>query len=187
VLAFVTDTQGNVIAKAPNVAQPAAFAKWLDEQAASYERTHPATRVPLILANVTAAGEGDDRKATCSELDAARDEKRLVLLYVGRSERSSDDKKAKSVASASRKFEKATLGSKKAAEAAEGLVLLRLDVGNRDHALLAESPGVEKVPTLLLWAPKAEKPDDLGGRLSGASLASKLKKAIAAAAQSADE
>ena len=109
------------------------------------------------------------------------------MLYVGRSERPGDVKKARSVASASRKFEKSTLGSKQAAEASEGFVLLRLDVGDPDHALLAKSLGVTKVPTLLLWAPKAEQPEDLGSRVSGASLASKLKKAQKPAADSGDE
>jgi len=179
---FVADTQGTVIAKADSAAQPSAFAKWLDEQSAAYERTHPTTKVPLIRAQVEAEGEGDARKVTCQDLDSAREAGQPVLIYVGRSSRPDDTKKERGVSTASRKFEKATLGSKKAAAAAGGFVLLRLDVGDPDHALLAKALGAEKLPTLLLWSPKAEQPEDLGGRISGASLASKLKKLAAAIA-----
>jgi hypothetical protein len=176
VLAFVADADGNVIAKAENVSQPSAFAKWLDEQAAEYERTHPTTRIPFVRAQVVGEGEGDARKASCDALETALADGRAVLLYVGRSERPDDAKAARSVASASRKFEKKTLGSKQAAEVASRAVLLRLDLGDPDHALVAGGLGVEKVPTLLLWEPGAEKPQDLGGRISGAALAAKLKK-----------
>ena len=176
VLAFVTDASGRVIEMAKNTQQPSAFAKWLEEQADEYERKHPTTRVPLIRAKVSGEGEGDDRTVSCDVLDEALSEGRAVLLYVGRSERDGDDKKARSQASASRKFEKGTLASKKAAEAASRAVLLRLDIGDPDHARLAAKLGVEKVPTLLLWQPGAEQPDDLGGRISGAALTGKLKK-----------
>ena len=176
VLAFVTDSTGRVLQMAKNVSQPSAFAEWLDEQADEYERKFPSTRVPLIRAKVTGQGEGDERTVSCEALDEALGDGRAVLLYVGRSEREGDDKKARSQASASRKFEKGTLGSKKAAEAAARAVLLRLDIGDPDHARLAAQLGVEKVPTLLLWQPGAEQPDDLGGRISGAALTGKLKK-----------
>jgi hypothetical protein len=172
----VTDSQGTVIARAASASQPSAFATWLNEQADAYERTHPTTKVPLIRAKVVGTGEGADRTVTCSVLDDAREEGRPVLLYVGRTEKVGDPKKARSVAAASRKFEKSTLGSKKAAEAAGDFVLLRLDVGDPDHALLAKNLGVKKIPTVLLWAPKAKEPTDLGGRISGASLANKMKK-----------
>jgi hypothetical protein len=175
ILVFVADVDGNVIEKSENAYQPAGFRKWLEAQADAYERAHPTTRVPFVRATVKVEGEGEERRAVCGELDDARDDGTPVLLYVGRSERPDDDKKAKSVVKASRKLEKGTLNAKSAAEAAEGVVLIRLDVANEEHALLAEQLGVEKVPTLLLFAPESEEPDDLGGRISGASLAHKLK------------
>ncbi len=184
---FVTDASGKVMAKAENASQPSAFAKWLEEQADAYARSHPSTRVPLIRAQVVAEGEGDERKATCAELDSALSDGQAVLLYVGRSASDDDDKQARLTASASRKFEKATLGSKSAAEAAEDVVLLRLDVGNSAHALLAKTLGVTKIPTLLLWAPRAGKPVDLGGRISGGALAAKLKKLPAPSAETSDQ
>ena len=176
VLVFVADSDGKVLEKATNAYQPAGFQKWLDEQAESYERSHPTTRVPFVRATVTVSGEGDERIATCAELDEAREAGSPVLVYVGRSASPDDDRKTKPAVKASQKFEKGTLGAKSAAEAADGLVLIRLDVANEAHALLAESLGVEKVPTLLLFAPEAEAPDDLGGRITGQALAHKLKK-----------
>ncbi len=175
VLVFMTGVDGNVIATAPNVYQPSGFRKWLDEQAAAYAKTHPTTRVPFVRATVEIAGEGDDRVATCAELDDAREAGDPALVYVGRSATPDDDRREKAVVKASRKFEKGTLGSKSAAEAAEGVVLLRLDVADDVHALLARQLGAEKVPTLLLFAPGAEAPENLGDRISGRSLARKLE------------
>ena len=86
-LVFVTDADGHVIEQAQNAYQPAAFRKWLVEQADAYERTHPRTRMPFVRATVTVSGEGDARTASCGEIDAAREEERPVLVFVGRSER----------------------------------------------------------------------------------------------------
>jgi len=179
VLVWVADTDGNVIEKSDNAYQPSGFRKWLEEQADAYEREHPTTRVPFVRASVEAGveatGEGDERVATCPELDEARENGSPVLVYVGRSAKPDDDRKSKTAVKASQKFEKGTLSAKSAAEAVDGVVLLRLDVSDEDHALLAKSLGVEKVPTLLLFTPGEESPEDLGGRISGASLAHKLK------------
>lgn len=175
VLVFVADADGNVLGKSENAYQPAGFRKWLEEQADAYERAHPTTRMPFARAEVKVTGEGDAREASCAELDAAREDGRPVLVYVGRSAKADDDRKVASVLKACRKLEKGTLDSDSAADAAEGVLLLRLDVADDDHALLAKQLGAEKVPTLLLFAPGAE-PEDLGGRITGPSLAHKLKK-----------
>ncbi len=174
VLAYVVGVDGSVVSTAPRPNVPAAFAEWLEEQADVYERTHPTSRVPLVRAQVTAEGEGADRTLSCAAFDEARAAGRPVLLFVGRSARPEDDKKARGEASASRKIEKGSLDSKAVAEAAEGLVLLRLDVGDADHATLAAALGVEKVPALLLFG--AEETPDNVVKVGAASLAHRLKK-----------
>ena len=176
VLVFVADSDGKVIEKATNAYQPSGFQKWLEEQADEYERSHPTTRVPFVRATVTVSGAGDEQVASCPALDEARSAGATVLVYVGRSAGPADDNTTASAVKASQKFEKGTLGAKSAAEAADGIVLLRLDVAAEAHALLAKALGVESVPTLLLFAAEAEAPENLGGRITGQALAHKLKK-----------
>ena len=178
ILVWVADADGAVIEKCEAAYQPAGFRKWLEEQADAYERAHPTTRVPFVPAAVTVKGEGDAREASCAELDDARAEGRPVLVYVGRSAKPDDDRAAKAVVKASQKLEKGALDAKSAAEAAEGVVLLRLDVADEGHALLATGLGVTDVPALLLFVPGADAPESLGDRITGAALAKKLKDAL---------
>ena len=121
------------------------------------------------------SGEGTDRTATCPELVAAREKKQPIVLYVGRGHFAPKDKAAKKENKAARKFEKRVLNAKKAAEAAEGFALLRFDLFDEDHALLARQWGVESAPTLLIWAPEDEKPV-AHPKLTGNTLAGKLKR-----------
>ena len=181
VLAWVLSADGVVLAAGRQAHAPGPFAKWLREQADAYERSHPATRVPFVRAQVVAEGDGDARVARAPELDEARAAGRPVLLYVGRTERPGDDKDAARDVKASRKVERGALDSKSVAEAAEGVVLLRLDVGDADHARLARALGIEKVPALLLYPGGESEPEDLV-KASAASLAHRLKR-LAAAAQ----
>ncbi len=176
ILVFVAKPDGTVIDRAPNAYAASPLSKWLDDAADKYERDHPKTRVPLARATVVGEGEGEERTVSCEQLDAAREDDKPVLVYVGRSEGADDNKKARLEVKASRKFEKGTLGSKGAATAAEGWALLRLDLQNADHALLARDLGVERVPTLLVLLPGEEKPRDLGGKITGNALAHQLKK-----------
>ena len=178
VLAFVVAADGKVVSRAEDRVPYSAgsFAKWLSEQAMSYARTHPRTKMPFLPAEVTGTGEGESRKAVCAELDAAKRDGKPILLYFGREATKGDDKTAKKAAAAAKKFEKKAFDSKSAAEAAKGWVLLRFDLADADHRLLAKAHGVTSAPRLLLIHPDEEKPVDLGERVSSSSLAYQLKK-----------
>ena len=174
VQAFVLKPDGEVLSRAPNaqVYQPGSFVKWAKAQVDDYEKRFPLTRVPFVRSDVTEQGDG----VRCAALDEAREAKKPVLLYFGRGERSGQAKKLRGEVKAARKFEKGTLGSKKAAEAAAGFVLIRFDLGEPHHATLANTFGVEKAPALVLIEPGAEAPELLKAKISGASLAYRLKK-----------
>ena len=177
VQAFVLKSDGAVLARAPNaqVYQASSFTKWIKGQADDYEKKYPATRVPFVRAEVVAADDGGT-DVRCPELDAAREAGRRVLAYFGREEREGQERKVRTEVKAARKFEKSTLDSKKAAEAATGWTLLRFDLGDARQARLAATLGVEKAPALVLFAPGAEQGEVLKARLTGASLAYLLKK-----------
>jgi hypothetical protein len=176
VLAFVAQSDGTVLEKAKDAYTPSSFAKWLNRMADKVERANPKTRVPLVRADVVAEGEGAARKVRCAALDAAREAGKPVLVYVGRSSGADDGKAEKTQVATSRRFEKGTLSAKSAAAACEGWVLLHLDLRDPDHRIVAKTLGVEKAPALLMLLPGAEKPESLGTKLSGQSLAYKLKK-----------
>ncbi len=176
VLAWVADASGAVIAQAGEAYAPDAFAKWLDEQADAYERTHPQTRVPFAPAELVGEGEGAERSVRCPAVDAAREEGRLVLVYLGRSERAGDDKAAKAEAAAARKLEKGLLASQSAADSVAGALLVRLDAGDADALRYARALGARSVPALLVIAPGAESAEDLGVKLSAQSFAYRMKK-----------
>ena len=172
VQAFVVGLDGKVQARAPDATayQPSGFAKWLSEQARVYERAHPRTRMAFVRAEVK---EGEE---TCTSLTKAREADQKILLYFGREAKEGQDRAAKKQTAAAKKFEKKTLDSKSAAEAAEGWTLLRFDLTNPDHAILAKTLGVETAPRLLIYLPGAEEPTDLGERISPSSLCYQLKK-----------
>ena len=166
---LVVGADGEVVARAPDQTayQGKALAKWLEETLAAYEREHPRTALPLVRADVTGEGEGARRQVACAALDAARAEGRPALLYFGRDAAPKEEKKLAKEVAAARKFEGKSLDSKAAAEAAEGFLLLRFDLGNEDHARLAADLGVTEAPTVLLVVPGEEAPVALGAPDAG--------------------
>ena len=178
VQAFVVTPDSGDVARAPRetVYAPSQFAKWLKEQADAFEKSHPATKVPFVPAEVSETGEGEAKKWTCAAVDEARAAKRPVLLYVSRADRADGDKPAKVQATASRKVEKAALESAEVAKALEGWTLLRLDVADPAHAAYAKSLGADKAPALLAIVPGEEKPQELDTALAADSLAFRIRK-----------
>ena len=179
VQAFVVVPSGGQVTRAPRESAyaPGEFAKWLKAQADTFERTHPATRMAFVTAEVTTETSGTTKSWSCAAIDDAKANAKPVILYVGRGERAEADKAAKAQAAASRKLEKGVLDSETAAKAADGWVLLKLDVADPDHLAYAKTLGVEKAPALLLLVPGAEKPQALDLAITGDALAYKLKKA----------
>ena len=155
--------------------QAASLLKWADEQLDAYEKEHPSTALPFIPGHVEIDGEGTDAKATCAEIEKAREAQRPMLLYFGRGSFDEKDKKAKKENKLARKFEKGTLDSKTAAKEAEGWVFVRFDLANTAHARLAATLGVTEAPDLLMWLPADEKPTVLGRTASGGKIAYHLK------------
>jgi hypothetical protein len=173
VQAFVVAPDGTVQARAPDAApyRPGSFSKWLAEQAKVFDRAHPRLRMPFVFAEVT-KGE----PPVCAEVDEAHGAESPVLLYFGREPRDDAARDERKQSKACRSFERKTLDSKSAAAAAEGFVLLRFDLSREAHAAYATHLGVEAAPTLLLWLPGEEEPEDLGGRITSSALAYRLKK-----------
>lgn len=183
VLAFVVGTDGKAFSllDSGQQYQAGAFVKWAAEQANAYEKAHPSTRMPFARGSVDVRGEGTDRKASSDEIDEAREARKPMLLYFGRGHFDPKDKTGKKEAKAARKFEKAVLNAKKAAAEADGFELLRFDLYDEDHAVLARQFEVTRAPTLLMWMPGDEQPAALGKKITGGGLAAKLKKAKAPA------
>lgn len=179
---FVVSPAGKVVARCATETTyaPSQAAEWLTEQAAAWERDHPRTAVPFRSAQVGVAGG----ETVCAAFDEARAAGRPVLVYVAREgvAENRDEKVTKELrarraeAAACREVERGALDSKLAADAAEGVALLRLDLGDDAHAKWALALGVEKAPALLLFVPGEEKPVVLPKTLSGADLAARLKK-----------
>jgi len=170
---FLVGRNGKVFARCPGAQAYSAsgLSKWLAAQIVAYAKRYPRTALAFQEAEITL----EQNRPRCEALDAARRVGKPILLYVGREATPRDDRKAKAQVKAVRKFEKGTLSSKRAAAAAKGWTLLRLDISKPAHAALARGFGVKQAPTLLLWAPAMEKPRDLG-KLQPASLAYNLKK-----------
>ncbi len=165
-LAFLEGRNGKVVSKGPSPYSASSFTKWLNEEVLKYEKSHPRTRVPFLPPTI--------EEETCVEFDEAKQGRRPILIYVGRE--SGDDKTAKKQIKACRKFEKGTLSSKKAAAEAKGWVLLRFDIAEKKHAEFLKRFGVEAAPALLMFAPGADEPTDLGTKVKGPNLAYHLKK-----------
>jgi len=190
ILVFVVGADGKVFSSLMNGQQyqAAALSKWALEQANAYEKAHPSLRLPFVRAKVALRGEGTDAKAVCSALDEAREAKKPVLLYFGRSPVGGSDtptvrgwKAAKKEAKRSRKFEKGTLNSKVAAKEATGWILLRFDLADTAAARLAKTWDVKAAPALVLFEPGASSARVLDRKISGYALAALLKKHKAAA------
>jgi hypothetical protein len=170
-LAFLVGRDGKVVSKCPGgqAYSASGFSKWLSAEVDKYERAHPRTRVPFVVA------EPD-------EFESAREARKPVLLYFGRDSFDKKDSNAKKQAKACRKFEKGTLHSKKAAEQAKAgkWVLLRYDLANKEHAAFAKRLGVAEAPVLVMFPAGAEKPEIFAGaKLKGPNLAYHLKRARA--------
>lgn len=173
-LAFLVARDGQVLSKCPNPYSGSSFAKWMEEEVKEYERTHPRTAVPLVMAGLVK--DEDGKSYSCPAFDEAREAGKPVLLYAGRDARPDDSRKLKKEVKAARRLEKRAFGSKKAAEAAKGWVLLRLNLGEKEHAVYAKSLGIESAPAVLMFLPGEEKPVDLGTRIRGANLEYHFKK-----------
>ncbi len=150
--AFVVGRDGAVAARCPDAQAhaPGSFAKWAQEQADLYERAHPRTRMAFLPATVRVDELDGVQVASSKELDAALEAGAAVLLYVGRERFEEGDRTAKSEVAAARKFEKAVLDAKSAADAAAGVTLLRLDLAKEPDRLLAEQLGAKTAPMLVL-------------------------------------
>jgi len=164
-LVFLVGRDGKLVSSCPGgqAYSASGMSKWLKAEVAKYERSHPRTRVAFLMSEP-------------ESLEQARESGKNVLVYFGRESYLPKDKRGKSQRKACAKFEKGTLNSKKAADAAKGWVLLRFDLAQKAHAELAKKLGVEAAPALLMFLPRAEKPQDLGSRLKGPNLAYLLKK-----------
>src|SRR5204863_5334257 len=68
VQAFVVAPDSGQVARVPTeqAYAPSDFAKWLKEQADTFEKTHPATRMAFQLAEIKVASEGTARTWTCA-------------------------------------------------------------------------------------------------------------------------
>ncbi len=175
---FVVGLGGREVTRAPrdSAFAPEAFAKWLKDEADTFGKAHPVTRIPFVAAQVTKTQGGTTPTWSCAAIDDARSSKIPVLVYVGRGEPDASDKAAKAQAAASRKLEKGLLDSETAAKALDGWTLVKLDVADADHLAYAKSLGVEKAPALLLIVPGEEKPQVVDPSITADSLAFKLKK-----------
>ena len=164
---------GQVLSKCSNPYAGASFAKWMKDEVDKYERTHPRTVVPLVMAELV---PDDHNGYTCPAFDAARESKKPVLFYIGRDARPEDNRKIKKQVKAARRLEKAAFSSKKAAAAAKGWILLRLNLGEKEHAIFAKSLGIDAAPAVLMYLPDNKEPVDLGTRIRGANLVFHFKK-----------
>jgi hypothetical protein len=178
VQAFVVAPDTGDVARAPTETAyaPSQFAKWLKEQADAFEKSHPATKVPFVPAEVAETADGTAKKWTCAALDEARAAGRPVLVYVTRSDRADADKPAKAQAAASRKLEKGGLDSADVAKSLDGWTLLRLDLADLGHAAYAKTLGADRAPALLAIVPGEEKPQALDSSLASDALAFRIRK-----------
>lgn len=173
VQAFLVARDGKVFSRCPDGRAHSAsgFSSWLKEEIARYEKQYPRTAFRFEIPDMDLI---DGRPASESFL-AARREDRPILLYAGRDSADKKDRKARKEVKASRKLEKGALSSKKAAEAAKGYVLFKIDLADERQARWAKTKGIEKAPALLLFLPGEAEPVDLS-KVKGASLAYHLKK-----------
>jgi hypothetical protein len=173
VQAFLVARDGTVFSRCPDGRTHGAsgFSSWLEEEIARYEKKYPRTAFRFDTPDMDLI---DGRPASEAFL-AARRADRPILLYAGRDSADRKDRKGLKEVKASRKFEKGTLSSKKAGEAAKGYVLFRIDLADERQARWAKTKGIEKAPALLLYPPGGAEPLDLS-RVKGASLAYHLGK-----------
>jgi hypothetical protein len=178
ILAFLVGVDGTVESSLMDGKQYQAggFSTWLRDEIKAYERAHPRTRLPFVLAEV----EKEADRYSCSPLSSAHEDGKHVLLFFGREREAPDVKGAKRELKRTRSFAKKVLDAKTAEKEAGGFVFLRFDVGDPEHAAYARQLAVEEVPTLLLWSPGVESPIELGRKISPVALAMAMKKAKAA-------
>lgn len=173
VQAFIVARDGSVFSRCPDGQAHSAsgLSSWLKGEITKFEKKYPRTAFRFEAPDMDLI---DGRPASESFM-AARREKKPILLYAGRDSAGPKDRKARKEVKAARKFEKGALSSKKAAEAAAGYVLFKIDLADERQAKWAKTKGIEKAPRLLLFLPGEAEPVDLS-KVKGASLAYHLKK-----------
>ena len=175
VQAFVVARDGKVLSRCPNgkTYNASGFSSWLKEQVAGYARAYPRTAFTFETPDMDMI---DGRPESESFIAARRGDK-PVLLFVGRESAAPRDRRAAKEVKATRKMERTSLSSKKAAEAAAGkYVLFRIDLADERQAKWARARlGIEKAPRFLLFLRGQDKPVDLT-KVSKSSLAYHLKK-----------
>ncbi|MHC4817096.1 MAG: hypothetical protein ACYTF8_03405 [Planctomycetota bacterium] len=173
VQAFLVARDGTVFSRCPDGRAHSAsgFSSWLRDEIGKFEKKYPRTAFRFDAPDMDLI---DGRPASESFMAAQRGDK-PILLYAGRDSADPKDRKARKEVKAARKFEKGTLSSTKAAEAAQGYVLFKIDLADERQAKWAKTKGIEKAPTLLLFLPGERAPIDLS-KVKGNSLAYHLKK-----------
>ena len=173
VQAFVVARDGSVFSRcADGQAHSASgFSGWLKAEIAKFEKKYPRTAFRFEAPDMDLI----DGRPASEAFMAARRENKPILLYAGRDSSDPKDRKARKEVKAARKFEKGALSSKKAAAAAAGYVLFKIDLADERQAKWAKTKGIEKAPTLLLFLPGNAVPVDLS-KVKGASLAYHLRK-----------
>lgn len=159
--------------------------KWLDTTVRAYEKAHPRTRLPFVLADVQLRGRGPEAVATCRDAESAHEAGQPVLIFVGRERFGEKDKAAKKEYKKARSFQKKVLDAKSVEKQKAGWAFLRLDLSDESHAALASSWGISAAPGLLAWLPSEDAPKDLGPRINAFGLAKLLKEGRPAEAESA--
>jgi hypothetical protein len=178
ILAFVVGSDGAVFAKCPSGStyRAGAFAKWLEEQAAAFEKEHPRTLVPFVRAGVEMVEKDGEMRPSCHALPAAIRTGRPVLVYVGRDRADEKDRAGRREVKACRAFERKHFGSERNAEAAEGWTCLRFDLADEAHRKFVEGMGFDSAPTVLVFRDGSPEPLDLTKKLRSGSLAYQLEK-----------
>jgi hypothetical protein len=173
VQAFLVARDGSVFARCPDGRANSAsgFSGWLRDEIGKFEKRYPRTAFRFERPDMDLI---DGRPASESFMAAQRGDK-PILLYAGRDSAGPKDRKGRKEVKASRKFEKGTLSNTKAAEAAKGYVLFKIDLADERQAKWAKTQGIEKAPTLLIFLPGERAPMDLS-KAKGNSLAYHLKK-----------
>jgi hypothetical protein len=168
VQAFLVGRDGRVMSRCADAAayNASGLSKWLDEQVRAHARKFP--RVSLSFEEPEHLTR-DGSKVTW------RQDARPLLLFIGREETRADDRKAGKQVKATRKFEKTAFKHKDLEAAAKGWKLVRIDLADETHALLARGYGVTEAPALLMLLPDETRPKNLG-KIKAASLVFYLKK-----------
>jgi hypothetical protein len=160
VQAWVVNAESGQASRAPkaDLLAPDKFAKWLKEQADSWDKAHPPAKPVFAPADVKAEGEGASQRFSCPTVESAKRDGRGVVMYVARSERKGQDKATKDEAQTSKKFEKRWLEWESSSRMFESWVLAKIDLSNADDFAFAKSFGADRSPLFLMWDAGADAP-----------------------------